>query len=43
MKDNNKTANWFGHPELKSLDTIDLFKRKIINELEANLTGAAIW
>ena len=28
MKDNNKTAHWFGHTKLKPLDTDDFFKEK---------------
>ena len=42
LKNNNKTARWVGHSKLKPLDTIDVFKKKIINDLQASLTGVTI-
>ena len=42
LKYNNKTADWVGHSKLKLLDTIDFFKKKVINNLQAILTGTKI-
>ena len=40
MKDNNKTAHWFGHAKLKTLDTYDIFKRKPVDDdVQASSTG----
>ena len=41
MKDNNKTAHWFGHAKLKTLDTYEFFKRKTVaDDVQASSTGA---
>ena len=43
MKDNNKTAHWVGHSQLKYLYTDDFFKRKpVFDDVQAILTGNKI-
>ena len=43
LKDNNKTAHWVGHLQLKSLYTDVFFKRKpVVDDLQDSLTGNTI-
>ena len=43
LKDNNKTAHWVGHSQLKSLDTDDFSKRTpFVDDIQASLTGNTI-
>ena len=40
FKDNIKTAHWVGHPQLRTLDTDDLFIRKpVVDENQTSVTG----
>ena len=43
FKDNNKTAHWFGHWKLKTLNIEGVFlRKKFINYLQSSLTGDTI-
>ena len=42
MKNNNKTTQWVGHSKLKPLDTEGFSKEKVINDIQASLTGTTI-
>ena len=42
LKDNNKTAYWVGHVRLKPLDTEVFQKKKVVDDVQASLTGATI-
>ena len=42
MNKYDRTSHWFGHSDLKELDTIDFLKRKqMIEDMEAELTEAS--
>ena len=39
LKDNNKTAHWVGHARLKPLDIYDFSTKKVVDDIQASLTG----
>ena len=40
LKGNVKTAHWVGHSQVKSLDTDDFLKKKlVVDEKQASVTG----